>query len=108
MKKASSIILKSLLGIVLLILVLLFTVPVIFKGKIKEKVVSVINESVNARVSFGDYKLGFFKNFPNLTFSMNDFSVAGTGDFESDTLAAAKSINLYSTFQVSSGRKAMK
>lgn len=25
---------------------------------------------------------------------MNDFSVAGTGDFESDTLAAAKSINL--------------
>jgi len=94
MKKASSIILKSLLGIVLLILVLLFTVPVIFKGKIKEKVVSVINESVNARVSFGDYKLGFFKNFPNLTFSMNDFSVAGTGDFESDTLAAAKSINL--------------
>jgi len=94
MKKASSIILKSLLGIVLLILVLLFTVPVIFKGKIKEKVVSVINESVNARVSFGDYKLGFFKNFPNLTFSMNDFSVAGTGDFESDTLATAKSINL--------------
>ena len=94
MKKASSIILKSLFGIVLLILVLLFTVPVIFKGKIKEKVVSVINESVNARVSFGDYKLGFFKNFPNLTFSMNDFSVAGTGDFESDTLATAKSINL--------------
>ena len=94
MKKAGSIILKSLLGLVLLLLVLLFTVPVIFKGKIKEKVVSVINESVNARVSFGDYKLGFFKNFPNLTFSMNDFSVAGTGDFESDTLATAKSINL--------------
>ena len=94
MKKAGSIILKSLLGLVLLLLVLLFTVPVIFKGKIKEKVVSVINESVNAKVSFGDYKLGFLKNFPNLTFSMNDFSVAGTGNFENDTLAAAKSINL--------------
>lgn len=94
MKKATSIILKALLGFVLLIVILLFTVPVIFRDRIKDKVVSAINESVNANVSFEDYKLGFFKNFPNLTFSLHDLSVAGIGDFEDDTLVAAKSINL--------------
>ncbi len=94
MKKATSIILKSLLGFVLLILILLFTVPLVFRDKIKEKVESVVNESVNARISFGEYKLGFFKDFPNLTFSLNDLSVSGTGRFEGDTLASAKSINM--------------
>jgi len=94
MKKATSIILKSLLGFVLLILILLFTVPLVFWDKIKEKVESVVNESVNARISFGEYKLGFFKDFPNLTFSLNDLSVSGTGRFEGDTLASAKSINM--------------
>ena len=94
MKKATSIILKSLLGLVLLILILLFSVPLIFRDKIKEKVVNVINGSVEARLNFGDYKLGFFKNFPNLTFSLENLSVAGVGKFEGDTLATANSINL--------------
>jgi uncharacterized protein involved in outer membrane biogenesis len=94
MKKTTSIILKSLLGLVLLILILLFSIPLLFRDKIKEKVVNVINESVEARVSFGDYKLGFFRNFPNLTFSLENLSVAGVGKFEGDTLAAANSINL--------------
>jgi vacuolar-type H+-ATPase subunit H len=94
MKKATSIILKSLLGLILFILILLFSIPILFRDKIKEKVVNVINESVEARVSFGDYKLGFFKNFPNLTFSLENLSVAGVGKFEGDTLAAANSINL--------------
>ena len=64
MKKIAGIILKALLGLILLILILLFTVPIIFKGKIKTKVEAVINESVNAKVTFADYKLTFFKNFP--------------------------------------------
>ena len=94
MEKATSIILKSFLGLVLLILILLISIPLLFRDKIKEKVVNVINESVEARVSFGDYKLGFFRNFPNLTFSLENLSVAGVGKFEGDTLAAARSINL--------------
>jgi len=53
MKKLAKIITFSLLGLILLIIVLLFTVPVIFKEKIKTKLEQVINESVNAKVSFG-------------------------------------------------------
>jgi hypothetical protein len=94
MKKTIKIILKILLGIILLILVLLFTVPLIFKNQIRTKVEQTINESINASVKFYDYKLGFFKNFPNLTFSLNGVSVVGIDKFDNDTLAAFKSFNL--------------
>jgi len=94
MKKALSIALKVFLGLVLLILVTLFTFPVFFKDKIKSKVEQVINESVNAKVSFGDYRFGFFRNFPNLSFSLDNLTIAGIDKFENDTLASVKSLNL--------------
>jgi hypothetical protein len=94
MKKITGWILKILGGLILLILVLLFTVPLIFKEKIKTKVEKVINESVNAQVKFDDYKIGFFHNFPNLSFSLNDLSVVGVEKFQGDTLAAFESFDL--------------
>lgn len=94
MKKTAGIIVKMLIGLILLILILLFTVPILFKERIKTKVEQVINESVNATVKFEDYKLGFFKNFPNLSFSLKNVSVVGIDRFEGDTLAAFKSFDL--------------
>ncbi|MCU0462308.1 MAG: AsmA family protein, partial [Bacteroidales bacterium] len=81
-------------GIILLVLILLFAVPVIFKDKIKTKVEQVINESVNAQVKFDGYKLTFFRNFPNLSFTLNDVSVTGVDKFQGDTLAGFKSFDL--------------
>jgi len=94
MKKAAGIIVKILLGLILLILILLFTVPIIFKEQIRTKVEQVINESVNASVKFEDYKLGFFRNFPNLSFSLKGLSVVGVDKFENDTLVGFKSFDL--------------
>jgi hypothetical protein len=94
MKKAAGLIVKIFLGIILLILILLFTIPIIFKEQIKTRVVQVINKSVNATVKFDDYNIGFFKDFPNLTFSLVKMSVTGSGKFEGDTLASIKSFDL--------------
>jgi hypothetical protein len=94
MKRRFGIILKIFLGIIFLILIILFTVPIIFKKQIKAKFEQTINSSVNATVKFADYKLGFFKDFPNLTFSLENMSVTGIGKFEGDTLAAFKSFDL--------------
>jgi hypothetical protein len=94
MKKTAGIIIKIFLGIILLILVLLFTIPLLFKKQIKVKVEQVINKSVNASVKFDDYKLGFFKDFPNLSFTLSGVSVVGVGKFENDTLAAFQSFDL--------------
>jgi hypothetical protein len=94
MKKITGVILKICAGIILLILVLVFTIPVIFKEKIRAKVEQSISGSINASVKFEDYSLGFFRNFPNLSFSLTGLSVVGVGKFDSDTLAAFKSCNL--------------
>jgi hypothetical protein len=94
MKKTAGIIIKILLGFVLLVLILLFTIPVIFKKQIKTKVEQTIDQSVNATVRFEDYKLGFFRDFPNLTFSLTKVSVVGVARFQNDTLAAFKSMDL--------------
>ena len=94
MKNITGIALKTLLGLILLILILLFTVPLIFKEKIRTKVEQVINESVNASVKFEDYKLGFFRNFPNLSFTLKNGSVVGINKFQNDTLAGFKSFDL--------------
>ena len=94
MKKSAGVIIKIFLGIIILILVMLFTIPLIFKKQIKAKVEQTINSSLNATVKFADYKLGFFKDFPNLTFSLENMSVTGIGKFEGDTLAAFKSFDL--------------
>src|SRR5450759_5344376 len=94
MKKATGIIIKIVLGIILLILVLLFTVPIIFKKQIKTKVEKLINESVNATINFENYKLGFFRDFPNLSFALKNVSVVGVDKFNNDTLAAFKSFDL--------------
>lgn len=94
MKRALKISLIAFLSIIILIFALLITFPVFFKDKIRAKVEQVINESVNAKVSFSGYKLGFFRNFPNLSFSLDNLTIAGIDKFESDTLASVKSLNL--------------
>jgi hypothetical protein len=94
MKKAAGIFLKVIGGLILLILILLFTIPVLFKDKIRTKVEQVINESVNATVKFENYKLGFFSDFPNLSFALNNVSVVGINRFEGDTLAGFNSFSL--------------
>ena len=94
MNKAVRISLKILLGLFLFIIVLIITVPILFKDKIRTKVEQIITQSVNANVSFKDYKLGFFRDFPNLSFSLDNISVVGIDKFEKDTLATVKSLNL--------------
>jgi len=94
MKKIVKILVKTIAGLILLVLLLLVTVPVLFKEKIRTKVESVINESVNAKVVFANYNLGFFKNFPNLSFSLKDVYVTGIDKFEGDTLAGFRSFSL--------------
>lgn len=94
MKKTLKTVLKIILGLFILILIILFTVPILFKEKIKTKVEQVINESVNAKVVFVDYNLSFFRNFPNLSFSLKDVYVIGIEKFDGDTLAGFKSFSL--------------
>jgi len=73
------------LGLLLLLLVL---VPVLFAGKISDRVKTELNRTLLARVDWSSAGLGFFHDFPNLTLTLDDFSIVGVGKFQGDTLAA--------------------
>jgi len=90
-------------GITLLVLlVILVTLPFLFKGKIVDYVKKEINQTVDAHVDFDKVGLNFFRSFPNASVSLDNLKITGTGEFENDTLFLAKSlsatVNLKSLF----------
>ena len=76
------------------LLIVLIAAPFLFKGQIVQTVKDTANEELNAVVDFGDFDLTLISSFPDFTFSINDLSVANVGDFEGDTLFAAKQLVL--------------
>jgi hypothetical protein len=85
-----------LVSILVIFILALFSVPFLFKDKIRSAVNDAINNNVNAKVYFdaNQFDLTFFSKFPNLTVSLGDFGVVGINEFEGDTLANIKSFNL--------------
>src|SRR5215207_2608523 len=81
------VIVGALLALVLLAVVLL---PLLFGGRIAERVKTEANRALDAKVDWRDQSLGLFRDFPNLTLSLDDLSVVGVGKFEGDTLAAIR------------------
>ena len=86
--------LKILALIVLILIIGLFSIPFLFKGKIVEMAKTEINNSVNADVNFGEFDLSIFSSFPNLAFTINNLSVIGTDTFAGDTLAYINKMSL--------------
>ncbi|MBA3443919.1 MAG: AsmA family protein, partial [Gemmatimonadales bacterium] len=80
----------ALLGLLLLLLVL----PMLFQDKIAARVKLELNKSLTAKVDWRDAGLTFFRNFPNLTLRLDDLTVANTGRFEGDTLAAIRHLGV--------------
>lgn len=82
-------------GITLLVLIIaLFTIPFLFKDKIKAMVLEAINEQVDAKVGVGDVSLSLFSHFPKASVSIEKLSVINKAPFEGDTLVYMGEINL--------------
>lgn len=82
-------------GIILLVLIVLaFALPLLFKGKIISIAKTEINKNVNAKVDFSDIDISLFRHFPRLAVGLEDLQVIGTDDFSKDTLIAAKQIDV--------------
>jgi hypothetical protein len=84
------------------LLVLMIALPIVFKGKIVDQVKHAINENVNAQVDFRTFRISLLRNFPNVSFRINDLTVVGIDKFQGDTLANVGSffisVNLMSIF----------
>ena len=73
--------------IIAVFLLLLLAIPFLFQGKIKDAVLSTVNDNLESEVYVDDLTLSFFKNFPNASVSMEKFGIIGKGEFAGDTLA---------------------
>ncbi len=73
-----------------ILLGLLAVVPLLFRDRIAQRVKDEVNQSVNARVDWRDVGLTFFRNFPNLTLTLDDLTAVGVGRFNADTLATIR------------------
>ena len=62
--RKTSIVIGAVLALLILLLVL---VPVLFGGRIAERVKTEANRSLNAKVDWRDAGLSLFGDFPNLT-----------------------------------------
>jgi hypothetical protein len=89
--KKTSIILGSILG---LLIIAIIVIPLFFKGNLIDLAKKEIQNNVNAEVDLKDFGLNLFSNFPNLQFSLNDFSVIGKDEFKGDTLAYIKKFSV--------------
>jgi hypothetical protein len=61
--------------------------PLVFKGKISKMILQKANESVDATITYGSYRLGLWRSFPDLTATFSDVAVVGKGVFSADSLA---------------------
>jgi hypothetical protein len=88
----------------LVLLVILFTAPYIFKGKIIKIVKREINNNINAKADFKDLDLSFFRRFPRVSVALEGLQVIGVDEFAKDTLISAKEIDVaVNLFSVISG-----
>jgi uncharacterized protein involved in outer membrane biogenesis len=80
--------------IILLLAISLFAIPYFFKDQIKAKITEAINEKVDAKVSFADADLSFFKSFPLANVSVDKLLIINKAPFEGDTLVSMGELNL--------------
>ncbi len=74
------------------ILFLMFIIPILFPGTISEQVKIFANKHLAGKLDYKRTHLSFFKHFPSLTVSVDDFLLKGSKPFQEDTLLAAKEV----------------
>ncbi len=82
-------------GLTILVLLLLaFTVPVVFKKQVQSLVKKEINKQLNANIDFKDVRLSLFRHFPKVTIRVKGIQITGKTTFAKDTLLSAENIDI--------------
>ena len=77
-----------------ILLVILILIPFLFKDKIISIVKTEANNSLNAKIEFGNFNLSLIRSFPNLSIDIEKLSIINSAPFEGDTLIYAGTLNL--------------
>ena len=89
---------KKVLLIIFAIFVLLvgivIAIPIIYKDKLRAILEKELDKNLNADVDFKEIHAGIFKQFPNITLTLDSLIVTGKGEFNGDTLLATKQLDV--------------
>jgi AsmA protein len=75
------------------ILALMFVTPLIFSDKIKEEIKKTANKKLAGEMNYSDVNVSFFKHFPSLTLTLDDFKLNGSAPFQKERLINAKEVS---------------
>ncbi|WP_298880879.1 AsmA family protein [uncultured Polaribacter sp.] len=87
-------ILKWFSVIAIILVIVLVSIPYLFKDKIVQMVSNTINNNVHANVTFKDADLSLLKNFPLVSLTVKDLAIANKSPFVGDTLFNAQTLSL--------------
>lgn len=76
------------------ILFLMFILPILFPGTISAQVKIFANKHLAGKLDYRKTHLTFFRHFPSLTVSVDDFLLKGSKPFQNDTLLAAREVSV--------------
>lgn len=79
---------------ILVLLVLVFSIPMLFQGKIMKLAKQEINNNLHAKADFEKLTLSLFRSFPNVSVGLKNLYVAGIEEFAGDTLFSVKSVDV--------------
>jgi len=79
---------------IVILLALMFLIPMFFSDTITEQVKKTANNNLDGKLSFKDSNLSFFKHFPSLTLTLDDFNLNGSTPFKNESLLKAKEVSL--------------
>ncbi len=77
-----------------LVLMALLVLPLLYRDRIAARLKRQLDGSVNARLAWDGVGLSALRDFPNVTLSLDRFSVVGVKPFEGDTLATVHQARL--------------
>lgn len=80
-------------GVIVLIICVLAALPFLYKDKLLAKVKTTLNNQINAKIDFKDFKLSVFSHFPKVEMELQGLTIIGVNEFSNDTILSASSIS---------------
>jgi hypothetical protein len=66
----------------------------LYQDEIASKIKVQINQNLNAQVNWEDASLSLLTHFPHITLDLEEIQIIGKNEFQKDTLANIKEINV--------------
>lgn len=79
---------------VLLLIAALLILPMALKGKIAQIVKTEANRMLTARMDFEELDISLLRHFPQASLDLNGLTLVAAGQFEGDTVVAARRISI--------------